>query len=371
MSALFRCPPEVLLRSAIRQGQNLTRNAQTPKLHRCLQVSPVSSARSTHRAAVCTELGKPLKLQEVPSEELCTGQKVRLSIKGCGINYSDLLMAAGLYQDKPPLPFIPGAEVAGDVIEVAEGVTSVSKGDRVVAMAALGGFAEQCIVDEESVFRMPDSMSYEEGAAVVISYGTAWLGLTRRANTKPGETVLVTAAAGAVGLATVDLATNVIGAKVIGAAGGPEKCKVVADKGAIGTIDYNTQSIRDVVKEMTDDRGADVICDAVGGDVFKQCLRCIAWEGRILVIGFAGGDIPKIPANILLVKNISAVGLFWGNYRINDESTHRKSIQDVLGFYQEGKIKPHIGKTFSLDKANEAFMYIHKRKSTGKVVITM
>ncbi|XP_033647630.1 quinone oxidoreductase-like protein 2 homolog [Asterias rubens] len=367
--AAFRCPPEVLLRSAARSQIICRASLQTSS---AVGHHEVAGVQHTHRAAVCNELGKPLTISEVPSAEQLDDGQVRLAVHTCGINFADILTVAGQYQVKPPLPFIPGNEVAGEVLEVADGVSSVKKGDRVVGCLALGsGFSEQCLAYEDDLYRIPNSMSYEEAAAMPVSYGTAWMGLTRRANTQPGETVLVTAAAGGVGLATVDLASHVLGAKVIGAAGGPEKCKLVTDKGAMAAIDYKVESVRDKTKELTKGRGANVIMDAVGGDIFKDCLRCISWEGRIVIIGFTSGEIPKIPANILLVKNISALGLFWGNYRMHDPPRIRQSVEDCIGFFEEGKIKPHVCATFPLEKVNEAFKLMMSRKSTGKVVITM
>ncbi|XP_022100704.1 quinone oxidoreductase-like protein 2 homolog [Acanthaster planci] len=368
--AAFRCPPEVLLRSAARG--NLT-SCKAPLLtSSAIGPHSVASVRHTHRAAVCNELGKPLTISQVPSPDSLSDGQVRVAIHTCGVNFADILTVAGQYQVKPPLPFTPGNEVAGEVLDIGEGVSSFKKGDRVIGLLAVGaGFSEECVAYENELFQIPDSMGYEEAASLPVSYGTAWMGLTRRANTQPGETVLVTAAAGGVGLASVELASKVLGAKVIGAAGGPEKCKLVSDKGAFATIDYKQENLREKTKELTQGKGANVIMDAVGGDVWKECLRCISWEGRLVVIGFASGDIPKIPANLLLVKNISAMGLFWGNYRMHDPPRSRQSVEDCIRFFKEGKIRPHVCKTFPLEKINEAFQYVMMRKSTGKVVVTM
>ncbi|XP_071960252.1 quinone oxidoreductase-like protein 2 homolog [Antedon mediterranea] len=353
MSIIFRCPPELLLRAATRRAS-------------VIKCKPVFSRTKTHQAAVCKELGKPLLITQVPSVQDLTGSQVRIAVRSCGINFADVLLAAGLYQEKPPLPFIPGTEVSGEVVEVGKSVRKFSKGDRVLGLSqAMQGYAQECVLEEMDLWRLPDSMSFEEGAALPVSYGTAWLGLTRKSNTKKGETVLVTAAAGSVGLATMDLATNVFGAKVIGAAGGPDKCSLVMKRGAAHAVDYKAESIREKVKEFTGGRGANVIFDAVGGDAFKECLRCIAWEGRLVIIGFAGGSIPKIPANILLVKNISAIGLYWGDFRNKELETWKASINEVMSYFEKGQIKPHIGRTFPLHQVNEAFKYIQQRKSTG------
>lgn len=359
------CPPEVLLRFAIRGKAFLRSPHIRPK--RTVHYR----AQSTYRAAVCQELGKPLVVTRRPSEELKSGQ-VRIKVHAAGINFGDLLMVQGLYQEKPPLPFVAGSELAGEVLDVSDDVSTFKKGDRVAGITfTLGGFAEEAICNDFELWHVPKSLDLVTAASIPCSYGTAWLGLTRRAKLKEGETLLVTAAAGAVGLAAVDLASHVLGAKVIGAAGGPEKCQLVEKKGAFASIDYKSESIRTKAKELTRGEGVNVIFESVGGDTFKECLRCIAWEGRIMVIGFAGGDVPKIPANILLVKNISAVGLYWGMHAMQDIAAYKKSVEDVFALYEQGKITPHIGNVWTLDEVNEAFQSIQARKSTGKVVVKM
>lgn len=362
------CPPEVLLRFALR-GNAILQKRSISKLK--LHPTVYYQAQRTYRAAQCQELGKPLVVTHLPSSDLEAGQ-VRIKVCAAGINFGDLLMMNGTYQEKPPMPFVPGSEMAGEVVDVGEDVTNFRKGDRVAGLVhTLGGFAEEAVCNEYELWHIPKTVDYVTAASLPCSYGTAWLGLTRRAKVQEGETVLVTAAAGAVGLAAVDLASHVLGAQVIGAAGGPEKCRLVEEHGAFASVDYKTESIRDKTKELTGGDGANVIFETVGGDTFKQCLRSIAWEGRIMVIGFAGGEIPKIPANILLVKNISVLGFYWGQHAIKDNSAYRKSVEDVFKLCEEGKISPHVGKVWPLNQVNEAFMFIKDRKSTGKVVVKM
>ncbi|XP_071478449.1 quinone oxidoreductase-like protein 2 homolog [Diadema antillarum] len=372
MSA-FRCPPEAILRSAVRSQGLLSRTRPVAGQVRLHDVSGASAqARRWYRAAQCTELGKPLSVATLPSvEELGPGE-VKIAVHSVGVNFGDLLMVIGQYQEKPPLPFSPGSECSGVVMEVGEGVETVAKGDRVVAMSSKAGcMAEELITSEAEVWRIPSSLSFPEAASIPCNYGTAWLALTRKAALQAGESLLVTAAAGGVGLAAVELGTNALGAKVIGAAGGQEKCDLVRSKGAVDCIDYTSESIRDRTKELTGGDGANVILDVVGGDVWKQCLRSIAWEGRAVIIGFASGEIPKVPANIIMLKSMSATGLYWGRYGLMDHPVFKKSVTDCFELYEQGKIRPHICKTFPLEQVNEAFLYMKNRKSTGKVVITV
>ncbi|KAJ7376390.1 hypothetical protein OS493_034912 [Desmophyllum pertusum] len=360
--AAFWTVPERLLRPIARAMSARNSEFLGPK-------STLGTPRM-YRAAVCKELGKPLVVEQVPATEKLKGSQVRVAVHSCGINFADMLMCLGKYQEKPPLPFIPGNEIAGEVIETGEEVKLLSKGDRVFGLAALGGFAEECIVEQSGLWRIPSSVGYNQAAALAVSYGTAYVGLTDKSNTQPGQTVLVTAAAGALGLATVDIAANALGAKVIGAAS-KDKLDVVRTMGASATIDYNKESIKDKVKELTKGKGANVIMEAVGGQVFTDSLRCIAWGGVIIPVGFASGDIPQIPANILLVKNCSAAGLFWGAHMKHNPVLLKDSVDKSLELLVQGKLKgPHISGEFELDKANDAFKFVMQRKSTGKVLIT-
>ncbi|KAM7429867.1 hypothetical protein ABFA07_019361 [Porites harrisoni] len=359
--ASLRTVPERLLRPAARSVSAGGRGFLSPR-------TSLGKPRM-YRAALCKELGKPLVVQEVPATENLKSTQVRVAIHSCGINFADILMCLGKYQEKPPLPFIPGSEIAGEVIETGDKVKMLSKGDRVLGVTLLGGFAEECVVEQSGLWRIPSSVGFQQAAALAVSYGTAYVGLTNKANTQPGQTVLVTAAAGALGLATVDIAANILQAKVIGAAS-KEKLDVVKSLGASAVIDYNTDSIKEKVKEFTEGKGADVIMEAVGGKVFTECLKSIAWGGVILPVGFASGEIPQIPANILLVKNCSAAGLFWGSHKKHNPKLLKESVDKSLEMLQQGKLRgPHISGQFELDQANEAFKFVMQRKSTGKVVI--
>ncbi|EDO48177.1 predicted protein [Nematostella vectensis] len=360
--AAFQCPPERVLRPLARAISASQRRRQT--------YEKWPTGRKSYRAVMCNELGKPLVVEDKFSTENLGTSQVRVAVHSCGINFADILKCIGKYQEKPELPFVPGTEISGEVVEVGSKVTSLSKGDRVLGVCGQGGgMAEECVLPQTALWKIPSSLSFTQAAALAISYGTAYIGLKHKANLQPGQTVLVTAAAGALGLASVDLAANVFGAKVIGASR-KEKLVIVQEIGATATIDYTRENIKDKVKELTDGHGANVIMEAVGGDVFKQCLKCIAWNGYIIPVGFASGEIPQIPANILLVKNCSAVGLYWGAHSKHDPQLLRESVDKTLEYFKNGKLKgPYISASFGLDKVNEAFQMILQRKSTGKVVI--
>ncbi|XP_019383893.1 PREDICTED: quinone oxidoreductase-like protein 2 [Gavialis gangeticus] len=331
---------------------------------------PLPSYCRSYRTVLCTELAKPLIITTVPSPPL-QPQEVRVGIHCCGVNFADILACQGLYQEKHALPFTPGMEFSGVVMETGTDVSTVQKGDRVLGVTSSKAMAEECIIDQKMLWQIPDGVSYEHAAALPVSYGTASLALERRAHMQPGETVLVTAAAGALGLATIDIATNVFKAKVIAAAGSDHKCNVALQKGATHSVNYSQNSLKDEVKKLTDNRGVNVAIDAVGGDIFKQALHSLAWEGRIVVVGFAGGTIPSFSANLLLLKNVSAMGVYWGRYREEEFPLFSSSISSALRYCYEGKIEPHIGEVFKLEEVNEAFSHVIQRKSTGKVIISV
>lgn len=320
------------------------------------------------RALLCKELGAPLVVGEVPAPPLGTGE-VRVAIHAAGVNFADLLLIQGKYQEKPPLPFSPGMEGAGEVLETAPGVAGAKPGERVVALVGWGAAASELVLPAGDVIAIPDDMDYVTAAGFPVAYGTAHLGLWHRARLRPGETLLVHAAAGGVGLAAVEVG-KAMGATVIGSAGGPKKCALARAHGADFTIDYRAEDIRERVKEMTDGKGADVIFDPVGGDVFDASLRCINWEGRILVVGFASGRIPQIPANIVLVKNIAVLSVYWGAYRRRNPALYRESFAQLFRMYREGRLKPEVSRTFDLAEANEAYALLGSRKTTGKLVLT-
>ena len=323
------------------------------------------------KAVLCRAFGSPddLRLEEVASPPLDAGA-VKLRVRACGVNFPDVLLVQGLYQLQPPFPFSPGLEVAGDVIEVGAGVQQPRIGERVIATMMYGGFAEEVVVPAAMTLPMPAEMSYEHGAGFPLVYGTAHVGLAHRAQLRAGETLLVLGAAGGVGLAAVELGKR-LGARVIAAASTPEKLELTREYGADDTIHYSSENLRDRLADLTGGKGVDVIFDPVGGDLFDQAVRRIAWEGRYLVIGFASGRIPALPANIALLKNASLVGLFWGAYLQRNPAVIRDSFSQLLEWFAAGELKPHIHKTFPLDEAPAALRELTQRRALGKVVLTV
>lgn len=322
------------------------------------------------RAVLVKELGGPEKLvvEEVPSPPL-RDDSVRIEIHAAGVNFADILLIAGQYQDRPPLPFIPGMEVGGVVREVGSRVTNLKPGDRVLASVGRGGFAEEVVAEAEIVHRVPDAMDLVTAAGFPVAYSTSHGAFSWRGRLKPGEQVLVLGASGGVGLTAVEIA-KAMGATVIAAAGGAEKLAVAQRAGADHLIDYTREDLRERVKAITGGRGVDVVYDPVGGDAFDQSLRSVAWEGRIIVIGFAAGRIPQIPANLVLVKNIDVIGFFWGSYRRYKPQLMGESYRQLFGWFEAGKLKPHISHRLPLARAGEALTLLKARKSTGKVVLT-
>jgi NADPH2:quinone reductase len=293
---------------------------------------------------------------------------VGVNVKAAGCNFFDILMVRGQYQVKPPFPFVPGAELAGVVDEVGAGVTAFKVGDRVLASAGLGAFAERAAVPARGVWRMPDAMSFEEGAGFPIVYPTSYAGLVFRARLVPGETLLVHAAAGGVGIAAVQIG-KALGARVIGTAGGPDKLQVARRAGADVVLDYRRDDWIEAVKEATGGKGADVIYDPVGGDVFDASLKCIAWNGRLLVIGFASGRIPEVKLNRVLLKNISIVGLHWGAHVMHEPERIDQTFEALFALYREGRIPPVVYRSWPLDELPAALAALGSRQSHGKIVV--
>jgi NADPH:quinone reductase len=322
------------------------------------------------RAVLCKEWGGPEKLvvENVPSPATRDGA-VRIAVQAAGINFADLLLISGQYQEKPALPFTPGMEAAGTVTEVGAGVSNVKAGDRVMALTGNGAYAEEVAVDAARVLRIPDSMDFVAAASFPVAYGTSHGAFDWRAHLRPGEWLLVYGAAGGVGLTAVEIG-KVMGAKVIACAGSPEKLEIARQHGADHLIDYSREDIRERVKTITGGKGADVVYDPVGGDAFDASLRSIAWCGRIIVIGFAAGRIPQAPANILLVKNIDVIGFYWGSYQARKPELLRDSYGKLLRWFEEGKLKPHISAQMDLNEVGQAMELLRQRKSTGKVVLT-
>jgi NADPH2:quinone reductase len=323
------------------------------------------------RAMLSEAPGGPesLKLVEMPSKPLGKSQ-VRVAIRAAGVNFPDTLIIADKYQFKPPRPFAPGHEIGGDVAEVGEGVVGYQVGDRVIGMIGHGGYATEAVVDQANLLPMPANMSYEDGAAFTMTYGTSHYALKQRSSYKPGETLLVTGASGGVGLTAVELGA-LMGLKVIAAVGSDEKMEICRKYGATQFVNYAKDRMRDKVKELTGGNGADIIYDPVGGDAFDESVRCIAWYGRLLVIGFAAGRIPSLPANLALLKSCDVRGVFYGAWRAREPGEARKNFDELLKWYGEGKLKPHISMRFPLEKGADAMNALLSRKATGKVVLTV
>ena len=321
------------------------------------------------RAIVVDRLMEPrdLRVAEIPPPSLRPGA-LEIEVRAAGCNFFDILMVQGKYQVKPAFPFVPGAEIAGVVRAVGENVTGFAKGDRVLASAGLGGFAEIAVVPAAGAYRMPEAMSFAEGAALPIIYPTSYAALVFRAHLVAGETLLVHAAAGGVGIAAVQIG-KALGARVIATAGGAEKLEIARANGADETIDYTKEDFAQRVKELTGGRGADVIYDSVGGDTFDQSLKCIAWNGRLLVIGFAGGRIPEVKANRILLKNISIVGLHWGAHVQHEPARIPETFQALFELYRAGKIRPVIFKSYPLEEVSVALEALGSRKTWGKLII--
>src|SRR6185312_12550891 len=321
------------------------------------------------RAVLCKEWGSPQKLaiDDVPAPPLRDGA-VRIQVHAAGVNFADLLLIAGQYQEKPAFPFVPGAEAAGVITEVGAGVSRLKSGDRVMALTGLGAFAEEAVVDASRVLPIPDSMSFPVAAGFPVAYGTSHGALEWRARLRPGEWLLVTGAAGGVGLTAVEIG-KAMGARVIACAGSPEKLAIAQQHGADHLIEYSKEDIRERVKAITGGHGADVIYDPVGGDVFDAALRCIAWGGRIVIIGFAAGRVSQIPANIALVKNIDVIGFYWGSYQSHKPELVLSSFGQLFRWFEEGKLHPHVSQQLPLEQASAALELLQQRKSTGKVVL--
>ena len=323
------------------------------------------------KAIVCRALTGPdsLCLEDVAEPRPGPGQ-VRIRVRACGVNFADSLITRGQYQKQPQPPFSPGFEVAGEVVERGAGVQSLAVGDRVIALTPHGGYAEQLVADVNRCVLMPAAMSWEYGAAFPVVFGTSHLALWHRARLRAGETLVVHGAAGGVGLTAVAIG-KLLQARVIATANGQAKLQVARANGADHLIDTSVEDVRLRIKELTGGHGADVVYDPVGGDLFTASLRSMAFEGRILVIGFAGGGVPQIPANHLLVKNVDVIGVNWPAYAEMHPQVMSASFRRLLQWVVDGAIKPHVSATYPLARAVEALNQVLSRKSTGKVLIVM
>jgi NADPH:quinone reductase len=308
-------------------------------------------------------------LEEVELPEPGPGE-VRIKNRAAALNFYDILLIQGKYQVKPPLPFTPGSEVAGTIDALGDGVTGFSLGDRVCAMVSNGGFAEYSLASAGKSFHIPDQMSFEEAAAMIVIYQTSFLALKQRTAVRAGEWLLVHAAAGGVGLSAMQIG-KALGARVIATAGSDEKLDFCLQQGAEHALNYRNEGWADQVKKITNNHGADCIYDPVGGDIFDLSTRCIAAEGRLLVIGFAGGRIPSIAANRILLKNISVIGCYWGGYLEHHPGFMTEAQAELFSMYEAGQINPVVSRAYPLSDAAAALRSLAERKSYGKVVLTI
>ena len=291
-----------------------------------------------------------------------------VDVKAAGVSFPDVLIVQGKYQFQPPFPFSPGGEIAGIISEVGEGVVDWKVGDRVIAMTGNGGIAEKVVAFEMTLMPLPETMDFKDGAAFPLNYGTTYHALKQRGQLQAGETLLVTGAGGGVGTTAIEIG-KAMGARVIAAASTDEKLEIAKNLGADEVINYSDGELKEKVKALTDGLGADVIYDPIGGDIFMQCMRCINWKGRVLVIGFASGPIPEVPTNLALLKGCSIVGVFWGRFTGAEPEENSQNFDELFALHAEGKLKPQITKSYSLDDAAEAISSLENRKATGKVVI--
>lgn len=318
------------------------------------------------RAMQVVELGKPLQMNEVETPQPKAGE-VLVRIHTCGLNFGDLLIIKGTYQEKPPLPATIGMEVCGTITALGDGVTHLKVGQKIGAYSGFGGLADYAALPADICVPLPDDMNTTDAAAFLIAYGTSHVGLDYKAHLQAGERLLVLGASGGVGLTAVELG-KLMGAEVIACARGDEKLAICKQAGADHLINSETDDIRAVVKSLG---GADVVYDPIGGDQFKAALRACNPEARILPLGFASGEVPQIPANILLVKNLTVIGYYWGGYTRVNPKVLTDSFATLIAWYEAGKIKPHISATYPLEQANEALELLRARKATGKVVVSI
>jgi len=321
------------------------------------------------KAIICNEYSavKNLQLTDIETPIAKAGQ-VMLNIEAAGVNFPDGLLVQGLYQIKPPTPFIPGSEVAGIITSIGEGVTKFSLGQRVICFCMLGGFAEQVAVDANMVIPLPDYIPSIEAAGLLTAYATAHHALRQRGNLQSGETLLVTGAAGGTGLAAVQMG-KAIGAKVIAVCSSEEKLSIAKENGADILINASNGDLKSAIKLATNGKGVDVVYECVGGDLFNACLSNMAWNGRLLVVGFASGDIPNIATNLTLVKGCSIIGVFWGTFTQKQPKVFINNMQELMQWYQEKKVKVVIDEVFPLSATVEAINKLTSREVKGKVII--
>ncbi len=321
------------------------------------------------KAVVCKAWGLPetLVVEDLPERSAAAGE-VMIDVMAAGVNFPDVLIIQNKYQFKPELPFTPGNELAGVVRAVGEGVEHLKVGDRVFAYVAHGAFAQQASVPANTVLKMSDEMDFDTAAALTLTYGTSHHAVVDRAQLKAGETMLVLGAAGGVGLAAIEIG-KAIGARVIAAASTDEKLAICRQHGADDCINYSSEDLREGIKRTTGGKGPDVIYDPVGGGYTEPAFRSIGWRGRYLVIGFANGEIPKLPLNLPLLKGASVVGVFWGDFARREPAHHVAAMNELIQWHREGRIRPHISATYALTEVPQALNDMASRKVTGKIVI--
>ena len=323
------------------------------------------------RALVCKEYGPPsqLILDDLDDPKPSKGQ-ILIKVKAAGINFPDVLSIEGKYQVKTEPPFIPGNEASGIIEAVGEGVERFKPGDQVITMSKGGAFAEKCVSDENTTIPLFPALNFSQGAGFMVTYGTSYHALKQSAKLKEGETILVLGAAGGVGVTAIEIA-KAMGAKVIAAASSNKKLEFAKGIGADELINYSETPLKEKVKEITEGKGADVVYDPVGGELSDAALRATAWHGRYLVIGFASGDIPKFAANILLLKEASAIGVWWGTWAAKNPHKHIQNIKELGVMIASGVITPRVTEEFAMDQYKEAFEVITERRAKGKVILTM
>ena len=322
------------------------------------------------KALVCEQYGpvEDLKYRDFPDPEPAPGE-ILVAVKAIGVNFPDGLLVEGKYQARPECPFAPGSEISGEVVGLGEGVIDFAVGDRVLALTTnFGAYAEQITLPSSAAYKMPASMDYETGAALLAASGTAHHGLRQRGRLQAGETLVVLGAAGGTGIAAVQIG-KAIGARVIAVCSSEEKLAFAKSQGADDGINYSEQDLNKAIKALTNGRGADVVYDAVGGDAFDACSRAMAWDGRLLIVGFASGRIPTLPVNLTLVKGYSVIGVFWGSFTLKQPEDHAANMRELYQWFEAGKVVPVIDKGFALKDGIEAIKYVTGRNVRGKVVV--
>lgn len=319
------------------------------------------------KAILCQQYGpiKDLEYTDV-DDPVPAGEDVVIRCEAIGVNYPDGLLVQGLYQARPPMPFVPGMEAVGEIVAIGDEVIGFKPGDRVAAIVGTGAYAEMLAAPQSSVLPLPENVDGGEVTALICGYGTAHHALKQRATLREGETLVVTGAAGLTGLAAVQLG-KLMGAKVIAVASSEEKRQHAKLGGADIVLGY--ENLKEALKEETRGKGVDVAFDVVGGEVFDDCARAMAWNGRLLVVGFASGQIPQFPVNLALVKGFSVVGVYWGSFVAHEAALYADNMTELTGWYMAGEIKPHVEKVYPLAQAVEALKHIHERKALGKLVL--